>query len=121
MAQMLLEFARSIRWGLYKLSSARILGLDVDLVLHFGLGALIFAAAERRVGASRAAWFLAVLILAKEIADLFVKSQLRYITRPTPAVAIDILTDVATGVAGGLTVWLIRRYARRRRQAEGAA
>jgi hypothetical protein len=121
MAQMLLEIARAIRWGLYKLSSARILGVDVDILLHFGLGALIFAVAERRVGASRAAWFLATLILAKEIADLFLKSQLRYITRPTRAIVLDILTDVLTGVAGGLTVWLIRRRALKRRQAEEAA
>jgi hypothetical protein len=115
MLETLLNFARWLRWSIYQLSSARILGVDVDLVLHFGLGALIFAVAERRLGASRAATLLATLILLKEIADLFLKSQLRYITRPTPAVVVDIVTDVVTGMAGGLAVWLIRWRARRRR------
>jgi hypothetical protein len=114
----LLAFARWARWCLYQLSSARILGLDVDIVLHFGFGALIFAVAERRLGAGRAAWLLSALILVKEIADLFLKSQLRYITRPTAAVVIDIVTDVVTGMAGGLVVWLIHR--RRRTRAAAA-
>ena len=114
MLDILLDIARAIRVGLYRISTARLWGLDVDWFLHFGGGALIFAWAERRMGAGRAAWFLAGLILAKEIADVFLKSQLRYITRPTRVMVIDIVTDVATGVAGGLTVWLVRRHRRRR-------
>lgn len=114
MHEILLDVARAIRIGLYRISSARLGALDVDWFLHFGGGALIFAWAERRMGAARAAWFLAGLILAKEIADIFLKSQLRYITRPTPNMLLDIATDVATGVAGGLAVWLVRRHRRRR-------
>jgi len=59
---------------------------------------------EKRLGARRGGWLLAGLIVAKEIADLFLKSQLRYIRRPTPAVLLDIATDVLTGVAG-LASW----------------
>jgi hypothetical protein len=120
MLETLVDIARRIRWSLYQLSSARLFGVDVDIVLHFGFGALIFAVAERRLGASRAAWLLAGVIVAKEIADLFLKSQLRYITRPTRAVVLDIVTDVATGVAGALAVWLVRRFVMRRRRAEEA-
>ena len=114
MLDILLDIARAIRVGLYRISTARLWGLDVDWFLHFGGVALIFTWAERRMGARRAAWFLAGLILAKEIADVFLKSQLRYITRPTRVMVIDIVTDVATGVAGGLTVWLVRRHRKRR-------
>jgi hypothetical protein len=119
MLDTLIEIARAIRIGIYRLSNARLLGVDVDIVLHFGLGALIFAVAEKRLGAKRAGLLLGGLILAKEIADLFLKSRLRYITQPTVPVVVDILTDMATGVAGGLLVFLVRRY-RQRREA-GAA
>jgi hypothetical protein len=111
MIEMLIAIARAVRAALYRLSSARILGVDVDVVLHFGLSALIFTWAERRFGARRAAWILASMIIAKEIADLFLKSQLRYIRRPTPAMLVDIGTDILTGMAGGLLAWLLRRRA----------
>jgi hypothetical protein len=113
MLDRLLDLARAVKTFLYRLSSARVLGLDVDWFLHFGSGALIFAFAERRLGAARSAWLLAGLILAKEVADIFLKSQLQYIRRPTPAMVTDIATDVATGVAGALVVYLARRRKRR--------
>jgi hypothetical protein len=113
MLEWLLNVARAIRLAIYRISSARFLGVDVDIVLHFGFGALIFAIAERRIGARRAGLLLGSLILAKEIADLFLKSRLRYITRPSLPIVADILTDIATGVAGGLAVYLVRRYRRR--------
>lgn len=114
MLEWLLNVARAIRLTIYRVSSARFLGVDVDIVLHFGFGALIFAIAERRIGARRAALLLGALILAKEIADLFLKSQLRYITRPSLPIVVDIITDIGTGVAGGLAVYLFRRYRRQR-------
>jgi hypothetical protein len=122
MIDALLEVARAARLIIYRISSARVLGMDVDILLHFTFGALIFAAAERRMGARRASVFLGGLILAKEIADLLLKSRLRYITRPTIPVVADIFTDIATGVAGGLAVYLFRRYIlpRYRRRAASA-
>ena len=120
MLDTLIALARWARRTLYEISRARFFGLDVDIVLHFGLGALIFAWAERRMGARRAALFLGALILAKEVADLFLKSSIQYIRRPTVPIVLDIVTDIATGVAGGLAVHLVRK-ARGRRRRERAA
>jgi len=114
MIETLIQVARTMRMMLYRLSSTRVLGIDVDVVLHFGVAFFVFRWSEKRFGARRAAWLVAVLIVAKEIADLFFKSQLRYIRRPTPAMLQDILTDVLTGVAGGFLAWFLRRRARPR-------
>jgi len=120
MLDFLIEVARWVRRTLYEISGARILGIDVDIVLHFGLGALIFAWAERRMGARRAALLLGALILAKEVADLFLKSSIQYIRRPTVPIVLDIVTDIATGVLGGLAVHLVRTLRRRRRRERAA-
>ena len=109
MLESLLDAARWARHTLYKISTTRFFGIDVDLVLHFGLGALIYSWAERRIGGRRAALLLGGLILAKEIADLFLKSSIQYIQRPTWPMVLDIVTDILTGVAGGLAVHLFRR------------
>ena len=109
MIETLIQVARWARATLYRISTARVLGIDVDIVLHFGFGALIYAWAERRMGGRRAALLLGGLILAKEIADLFLKSSIHYITRPTWPVVLDIVTDILTGIAGGLAVHLYRR------------
>ena len=114
MIETLIEVARTVRMLLYRLSSARFLGIDVDVVLHLGVAFLVFRWSEKRLGARRAAWLMAGLILAKEIADLFLKSQLRYIRRPTPAMLLDIVIDVLTGVAGAVLAWLLSRRARPR-------
>ncbi len=109
MIEALLNIARAVRAGIYHLSSSRLLGVNVDIVLHFGVSLAAFTWAERRFGARRAAWLLAGLIVAKEIADLFLKSQIQYIRRPTPAMVVDIVTDVLTGIVGGLVAWLLSR------------
>jgi hypothetical protein len=116
MIDTLTEIARAARVILYRISAASFHGLDVDIVLHFGLGALIFAVAERRLGPRRAGFLLGGLILAKEVADLFLKSRLRYITSPDLPVVMDIVTDIATGVAGGVAVFLLRRHRRKRHE-----
>jgi hypothetical protein len=109
MLETLLQIARWSRAALYRLSTARVLGIDVDIVLHFGFGALIYAWAERRMGSRRAALLLGGLILSKEIADLFLKSSIRYITKPSLPMILDIVTDIITGIAGGLAAHLYRR------------
>jgi hypothetical protein len=114
MVETLIDIARTMRMLLYRLSSARVLGIDVDIVLHLGVAFVVFRWAGRRFGARRAVWLTAGLIVAKEIVDLFLKSQLRYIRRPTPAMLLDIVTDVITGVAGALLAWLLQRRAGRR-------
>ncbi len=113
MIETLIGIARAVRSTMYRVSSSHILGVDFDIVLHFVVSLVIFAWAERRYGVKRAAWILAVLIIAKEIVDIFLKSQLAYIRRPTPPMVIDIVTDVLTGLAGGLTMWLIIYFRRR--------
>ena len=109
MIETLLELARWALLTLYKISATRFFGIDVDIVLHFAFGALIYSWAERRMGGRRAALLLGGLILAKEIADLFLKSSIQYIKRPTWPMMLDIVTDILTGVAGGLAVYVVRR------------
>ncbi len=112
MVETLIDIARTVRMLLYRLSSARILGIDVDVVLHFGVAFLVFRWSEKRFGARRAAWLVAGLIVAKEIADLFLKSQLRYIRRPTPVMLQDIVIDLLTGVMGAVLAWVLSRLTR---------
>lgn len=113
----LLNIARTLRLWLYNLTSARFMGIEIDVILHLGVAALAFYWVEGRMGARRAAVVLAVMIVAKEVADVFLKSQLRYIRSPTPEVLIDIVVDIAMGIAGGWLAW----WWRRRRTARPAA
>jgi len=113
MLESLLNLARWARHTLYEISAMRVHGIDVDVVLHFGFGALIYAWAERRMGGRKATLLLGGLILAKEIMDLFLKSSIQYIRRPTWPVVLDILTDILTGIAGGLFAHILRRVRRR--------
>ena len=115
MFETLIEVLGRARHLLYRISGARWHGIDVDVVLHFGFGALIYAWAERRMGGRKAALLLGGLILAKEIADLFLKSELQYIKRPNLPVLLDVLTDILTGIAGGLAVHVFRRLRARSR------
>ena len=110
MFETLLHVASWARRTLYRISGARWHGIDVDVVLHFGFGALIYAWAERRMGGRKAALLLGGLILAKEIADLFLKSSIQYIKRPSWPMMLDVITDILTGIAGGLAVHLVRRF-----------
>jgi len=114
MFETLIKMAGWVRHTLYRISGARWHGIDVDVVLHFGFGALIYAWAERRMGGKKAALLLGGLILAKEIADLFLKSSIQYIKRPTWPMLLDVITDILTGIAGGLAVYLVRRYRARK-------
>ncbi len=114
----LLNFARACRLALFQLTSTRVFGVEFDVILHLLLAALIFWLAERRLGARRAAWLLAVLIILKEVADVFLKSQLRYIHRPTPEMLLDIGTDLFMGAAGGLLTWLVLKAQRARAASE---
>lgn len=117
----LLEIARAVRETLYDITSMRVFGVEFDVVLHFVFAAAIFVLAERRVGPRRAAWLLVILIVVKEVVDLFLKSQLRYIKSPTPEMLADIGTDVLTGIVGALAAFLWTHQRRRKRAHSTAA
>ncbi len=112
--EFLLNIGRAIRLWLYNLTSAHCFGIELDVMLHFGFGFLLFAVLKRYLGTRNAVLALAGLILLKEVADIFLKSQLRYIHHPTPAMILDISVDIITGILGGLAAWLwCRRRAAR--------
>jgi len=106
----LLNIARAVRLWLYNLTSSHVFGVELDVLLHFGFGFLLFFLLQKYLGTRRAIQSLAVLILVKEVADIFLKSQLRYIHHPTPEMILDITVDVLTGVLGGLAAWLWCRH-----------
>jgi hypothetical protein len=110
----LLDIARAVRTFLYKLTSMSYLGVEVDILLHFVFSGIIFAIVQPRVGTRRAAQLLAILIVAKEIADIFLKSQWQYIvgnvTSAPLAIIVDIVLDVIAGALGALVAWLIIRH-----------
>ena len=107
----LLNTARAIRLWLFKFTSFNLFGIELDVLLHFGFGFLLFAVMQRHLGSRRAIQLLAVLILVKEIADIFLKSQVAYIKHPTSEMVWDISLDLLTGALGGLAAWY---WARRR-------
>lgn len=121
----LIEIARGIRHGLYALTSLHVFGIEFDIVLHFVIGAVIFAIAQARLGTRRAAQLLAALMVAKEIVDLFLKSQVRYIlgniSRAPTAMFVDIGLDLLTGAVGGLVAWFCLRQWRRLRDHSSSA
>jgi hypothetical protein len=118
----LLDLARTLRTALYNLTSATFYGVEIDVVLHFVFSAVIFVLVARRYDTRRAAWVLAALIIAKEVADLFLKSELQYIignvTRAPVQILVDIGSDMLFGILGGVAAWAWLRYRERRRAPE---
>ena len=117
----LLNIARAIRLWLYDFTSTPIFGVQIDVILHFVIAGAAFFALERRVGSRRAAGIVAGLIVLKEVLDVFLKSQLRYIKSPTPEMLSDIGTDVLMGVVGALCAWLIALTWRARNRGAAAS
>ena len=106
----LLVLARGFRRRFYEMSSSRIYGVDVDIILHVTVGALIFALVARRWGNRTACWTLGICIVAKEIIDLFAKSHLEYIHLPSESGSMDTIKDILFGILGGLFAWAWRTH-----------
>ena len=110
MWEQILTTARWLRRQLYEVSSASFLGIDIDIVLHFVVGAVIFAMAARRWGNRAACWTLAICIVAKEVIDLFAKSSTEYLQIPTAAGWRDTVEDIFFSMLGGFVAWMWQRW-----------
>jgi hypothetical protein len=103
----MLDLLREARSLLYEISALEVLGVPIDWFLHLFGAAVIVLFASRRWGLRRAVRLTAVLLIAKEIFDIFAKTRLEYIRPPT----VDLAGDMAAGLAGIAAGWyLARRY-----------
>jgi outer membrane receptor protein involved in Fe transport len=110
MLEWIVNQARWFRRQFYQLSSTRIYGFELDVALHFLVGAIIFASVARYWGNRSACWSLAAAIFLKEIIDVFAKSNVDYVQVPGAAGWRDIVEDVFFSALGGLAVWLLQRW-----------
>jgi hypothetical protein len=106
--------ARLFRRLFYQISSTRIYGFELDMALHFVVGAIIFALAAKRWGNRTACWILAFAIVFKEVIDLFAKSNIEYLRVPGAAGWQDIAGDIVFSALGGLAAWLLLQWRKSR-------
>lgn len=103
------NLARVFRQLIYEISALRVCGIEIDIILHFTVGALIFAFVARRWRNRTACWALAICIVAKEIVDVFAKSSIEFIHMPMVTGKLDTIKDIAFGILGGLCAWQWQR------------
>jgi hypothetical protein len=113
----LLNFARAVRLFLSNLTETRLLGIEIDVYMHFTVGGLYFYIVERRFGTRPAAITLTILIVAKEIIDIFLKSRARYIRIPTLEGLADIIVDMLMAIFGALAAYGLGRIVKHRQNA----
>ncbi|TRZ88367.1 MAG: hypothetical protein D4R88_08000 [Methanosarcinales archaeon] len=97
------EILSEARYQFYRLSSIEVYGIQIDVFLHFLTGGLIFYLCRRRYPVIKSLAILTVLILSKEVIDVFAHSELRYIQNPR----MDTFWDVVTSYAGAVVVYMI--------------
>lgn len=103
----MLEYARRARAVLSRFSEMYILGVPVDWFFHLAGAMLIFFLASRFLSLKRSLQFTILLLVGKEVFDIFAKTRIEYIRPPTIDLAVDF-TAGAFGIALGYI--LARRY-----------
>ena len=99
----MLDFLRAIRSIITKVSSAKILGIHVDLLLHFLFSFLLILILHKKFSLKSSIVIVSVLLVLKELGDIFIKSRLEYIRPP----ALDLPLDLFSGFCGILLAYLL--------------
>ncbi len=116
----MLDDARVIKGFFNKFSESTILGFPLDWFFHLFGAALIIYVGSRFLTLKRTVQLTIVLLILKEVFDIFAKTRLEYIRPPT----LDLIVDLSAGVLGILAgCWLARRRVRlgSKRQGQGVS
>ena len=102
----MVDFLRSLRGALYELSAMQVYGIDIDFILHLLVAFAAVLILQKFFSLRKSVYWVAALIVAKEVLDLFAKSRIDYIRSPT----LDVVVDVVFGCMGvAAAVWFIKR------------
>ncbi len=103
----MLDFLREARSLMYEISAVEVMGVPIDWFFHLVGAALIFFVASRFWPTKRVLRLTLLLLVAKEVFDIFAKTRVEYIRPPTH----DLALDMTAGLVGiGVGWWLARRY-----------
>jgi len=102
----IIELLRDARHVLTGLSTSRIWGLRVDVLLHLSGAALMYIVLRRFFSRRAAVLTTCSAMVLKELGDMFVKSSAKYVALMPK---YDTLTDLLSGAAGlGLGMLIAR-------------
>ncbi len=103
----MLDFLREARSLLYRISAVEVMGVPVDWFFHLAGAALIVFVVSRFMALGRVVRLTLLLLVAKEVFDIFAKTRAEYIRPPT----LDLAFDMTAGLIGiGLGYYLAKRY-----------
>ena len=103
----MLDLLREARSLMYRISAVEVMGVPVDWFFHLVGAALIVFCASRFMELRRVVRLTLMLLVAKEVFDIFAKTRAEYIRPPT----LDLAFDMTAGLIGiGLGYYLAKRY-----------
>jgi len=103
----MLDFARSVRNLMDRLSSMTVMGVHVDWFFHMFGAAVIVIMASRFLSRRIVLWGTIALLIGKELFDVFAKTRAEYIRPP----GIDLIFDLTSGLVGlALGLYLVKRF-----------
>lgn len=106
-----MDLARSIKSFFARFSAMEVLGVPIDWFFHLAGIAVVVVVSLRFFPRRIVARLALVLIVFKELFDVFAKTRVEYIRPP----GIDLLFDVTSGLIGlGLGLWIAKKLDRRR-------
>jgi len=93
---MIIDFLRRIRDIVNSIGQIQIFGFHVDVMLHFFVAFILTFVLRRWFNVRKTSLTIIILIISKEIFDIFAKSKIDYIRPP----GLDIFYDIVAGLAG---------------------
>jgi hypothetical protein len=99
----ILEFLRSLRSCIGYLGEMNIRGFPLDWLFHLTIAFFLMFLFTKFISIKMSVWIVCVLIVLKEMVDIFGKSRIDYIVPPE----IDLPKDILAGLAG---LFLYLRY-----------
>jgi len=103
----MLDFLREARGLMYEISAVEVMGVPIDWLFHLVGAAVIVFVASRFLALKQVVRLTVLVLVAKEVFDIFAKTRAEYIRPPT----YDLALDMTAGLIGiGLGYWLAKRY-----------
>ena len=108
-----IDTLRAIRSFAYRVSNTEILGIHIDIVLHFIIAFGLVVLLRTFLSLKKSVYITLALVAMKEFVDVCVKSRAEYIRPPK----IDALVDIGFGIMGiALGMWFLKSRENRKRR-----
>lgn len=102
----LLNILRTVRSAMTRIGNTTIAGVPIDGVLHFIGAVILMLVCLRFLSFARSVVLVTIVLVAKEVIDVFAKSRVEYIRPPT----VDFVLDLICGGLGIAVVYVFYRY-----------